>query len=144
VTLDERAAVVDPSGMEGASSDTGNSAGREFVEAFVARDFERAGAALDPEVDFRALTPSRAWEASGREQVVAEVLESWLEEDDRVEELVALETGDFADRRTLSYSVRGSNGDGPFTFEQQAYFTERDGRIDWIRIVCSGFRPPGV
>jgi len=24
--------------------------------------------------------------------------------------------------------------------EQQAYFTERDGRIDWMRVLCSGFR----
>jgi hypothetical protein len=39
--------------------------GEQFAEALAAKDFERAGDLLDPEVDFRALTPSRAWEASG-------------------------------------------------------------------------------
>jgi hypothetical protein len=28
-------------------------------------------------------------------------------------------------------------------FEQLAYFTESDGRIDWMRVICSGMRPPG-
>ena len=31
--------------------------------------------------------------------------------------------------------------DGRFLVEQQAYIEERDGRIGWMRVVCSGFRP---
>jgi hypothetical protein len=31
--------------------------------------------------------------------------------------------------------------DGRFVVEQQAYLAERDGRIGWMRVVCSGFRP---
>jgi hypothetical protein len=27
------------------------------------------------------------------------------------------------------------------TVEQQAYLSTRDGQIDWMRVVCSGFRP---
>ena len=69
------------------------------------------------------------------------MLTSWLEESDHVDELVSVEGGTFADRQTLSYQLRGHNEDGPFIFEQQAYFTEREGRIDWIRVLCSGFRP---
>ena len=69
------------------------------------------------------------------------MLTCWLEESDHVDELVAVEGGTFADRQTLSYQLRGHNEDGPFIFEQQAYFTEREGRIDWIRVLCSGFRP---
>jgi hypothetical protein len=31
--------------------------------------------------------------------------------------------------------------DGRFLVEQQAYIGERDGKIDWMRVVCSGYRP---
>ena len=116
--------------------------GRMFAEALAAKDFERIAELLDPEVDFQGLTPRRTWQAVGPAQTVDEILTTWLEESDHVDELVSVETGTFADRSTLSYVLRGHNEDGPFTFEQQAYFTERDGRIDWMRVLCSGFRPP--
>jgi hypothetical protein len=25
--------------------------------------------------------------------------------------------------------------------EQQVYYTSRDGRINWMRVLCTGFRP---
>jgi hypothetical protein len=115
--------------------------GRGLAAALAAKDFERAGALLDPDVDFRGLTPNRAWEASSASQVVAEVLPSWFEESDNVEELLEVESGVVSDRHRVSYLLRGHNEKGPFVVEQQAYFTEKDGRIDWIRVLCSGFRP---
>ena len=115
--------------------------GREFAEAFAGKDFDRIAELLDPQVDFRGLTPRRTWQASSAAEAISEVLTCWLEESDHVDELVAVEGGTFADRQTLSYQLRGHNEDGPFIFEQQAYFTEREGRIDWIRVLCSGFRP---
>jgi hypothetical protein len=71
---------------------------------------------------------------------VTDVLQRWLEDSDHVEELVAVETDEVADRQRVAYRFRGHNDDGPFVVEQQAYFTERDGRIDWMRVLCSGFR----
>ncbi len=106
----------------------GQTVGELFVEAFAAKDFRRAGELLDPEVDFRALTPNRAWEASSADAVSA-VLAEWLEDSDHVDELFGVETGGVADRKRVTYRVRGSNDDGPFVFEQQAYYTEREGRI---------------
>ena len=47
-----------------------------------------------------------------------------------------------ADRQQLRYRFRGRNADGPMVVEQQAYFAERDGGIGWMRVVCSGCRPP--
>ncbi|HTU28873.1 MAG TPA: hypothetical protein VMF07_05805 [Solirubrobacteraceae bacterium] len=41
----------------------------------------------------------------------------------------------------MSYRFRGVNPDGPFVIEQQAHYTESDGRITWMRVLCSGFRP---
>ena len=119
----------------------GETVGERFAAAFAAKDLEGAGELLDPEVDFRALTPNRAWEASGARAVVSEVLGEWLEESDQVDELLAIETGRVGDRQRVSYRFRGHNPDGEFVVEQQAYYTEREGRIDWLRILCSGFRP---
>jgi hypothetical protein len=31
--------------------------------------------------------------------------------------------------------------DGPHLVEQQAYYSATDGRISWMRVICSGFRP---
>jgi len=34
-----------------------------------------------------------------------------------------------------------STPDGPHLVEQQAYYSTTDGRISWMRVLCSGFRP---
>jgi len=96
---------------------------------------------LHPDIDFRGLTPSRNWEASDRDAVTALFLEDWFEESDQIEELVHLESDSIADRQRVGYRFRVTCPDGPFIVEQQAYLAERDGRIGWMRVVCSGYRP---
>jgi hypothetical protein len=115
--------------------------GGQFATALVGKDFERAGELLHREVDFRALTPSRFWEASSPDEVVADILPEWLEPSDTVESLDALESEQVADRERVGYRFTVTNPDGRFVVEQQAYVSERDGKIDWMRVVCSGFRP---
>lgn len=116
--------------------------GAEFARALAAKDFARAAELLHPEVDFGALTPRRSWEAQDPERVVAEVLRVWFDDDCALEELVSVEHGAFCDRQHVVYRLRGRGPDGPFLMEQQAYLTERDGRIGWMRVLCSGKRPP--
>jgi hypothetical protein len=118
-----------------------SSLGREFAEALARKDFQRIGELLDPQVDFRGLTPNRNWEASSPAETVSNVMTQWFEDSDHIDELIEVQTGAFADRQQMTYSFRGHNEDGPFVVEQQAYFTERDGRIAWMRVLCSGFRP---
>jgi hypothetical protein len=116
--------------------------GRVFAEALAQKDFDRiASEIVAPAIDFRGLTPRRSWEASTADQLVAEILNEWLEPTDHPDGLIDIELDKFADCHRVAYSIRGHNDDGPFQFEQQAYYTERDGRIDWMRVVCSGFRP---
>jgi hypothetical protein len=115
--------------------------GPAFVEALGRKDFEAMGALLHSEVDFRALTPNRFWEASGSSAVVEEVLTQWFEDSDDIQEVLSTETGTVGDRQHVAYRLRVQNPDGEFVVEQQAYFTEQDGRIDWMRVLCSGFRP---
>jgi hypothetical protein len=114
--------------------------GRSFAEALSRKDFDAVCGLMDPEIDFRGMTPGRAWEASGP-SAVHKVLRQWFEEDDDLEEVVGVETDAFADRNRVAYRFRGSNpAFGRFVVEQQAYYTERDGRINWMRVLCSGFR----
>jgi hypothetical protein len=117
------------------------SPGKEFAEALVGKDFSRAAGVLDPEVDFRALTPNMTWQASGPDDVVQGVLREWFEDSDEVEELLSFEARSFADREHVAYSLRGRDEDGPYVVEQQAYFTAESGRITWMRVLCSGKRP---
>jgi hypothetical protein len=115
--------------------------GTRFVDALAAKDAEGLAALVHPEIDFRALTPGRFWEARDPDAVLGIVLGDWFEPSDELEELVLVEGDAFADRQRVRFRFRGRNADGPFIVEQQAYLSERDGRIGWMRLVCSGFRP---
>jgi hypothetical protein len=116
--------------------------GRRFVEALATRDPEALGAVLHPEIDFRALTPNRFWEAHDRGAVLEIVLGDWFPPHEALDELLLLDTDAVADREQVRFRFRERTSEGPMIVEQQAYLTERDGLIDWIRIVCSGKRPP--
>jgi hypothetical protein len=115
--------------------------GEAFADALSRKDFDRVAELLHPEIDFRGLTPRRTWEAHSPRAVIDEILTTWFEESDAIERLAASQSDAFADRARVGYRLEGHNPDGPFVVEQQAYYTEREGRIDWMRVVCSGFRP---
>ena len=115
--------------------------GREFATALAAKDFESIAELLHPEVEFRALTPRRSWEAGDPETVISGVLREWFEDTDQIEALEQIETDAFADRERVGYRFRVRAPDGLFVVEQQVFIGERDGRIDWMRALCSGFRP---
>ena len=113
-----------------------------FVDAILARDLPRASGLLHEEIDFRAMTPNRIWEAEGPTGVEG-VLREWLADPD--EEITSVEAvvpgAVVEDTERVAWLVHGTGSDGPFVFEQQAYVRERDGRIGWLRVMCSGTRP---
>ena len=115
--------------------------GPAFAKAFTGRDAARLRELLHPEISFRALTPNAFWEADDVDGVLEIMFESWLEDSDHVDSLDHVETGTVGDRDRVGYRFTVTNPDGTHVCEQQAYLGERDGRIDWVRIVCSGFRP---
>ena len=118
--------------------------GTRFAEAMAKKDRDGLLAVLDPALDVRALTPGRCWEPTSATEFVDDVvLGAWLEPSDHIDELVRVETDDMADRLRVSYRLRVTNSAGTFLVEQQAYIGTTDGRINWLRILCSGFRPVG-
>ena len=115
--------------------------GVEFARALAAKDSDRLLELMHPEIDFRGVTPSRFWEASDSDAALEVVLGSWFEEKDEIEALERVESDTVADRQRVGYLFSVTNPDGRFLVEQQAYLSARDGRIGWMRVVCSGFRP---
>jgi hypothetical protein len=115
--------------------------GVEFARALAEKDSARIRDVLHPAIDFRGLTPGRTWEASDRDAVIALLFDQWFEETDEIKTLERLESDTFADCQRVGYRFSVSNPDGDFLVEQQAYISDRDGQIGWMRVVCSGYRP---
>jgi hypothetical protein len=113
----------------------------EFARALVAKNEPLMLELLHPEIDFRALTPKRNWEASDPAGVISVILGHWFEESDEIKALEGLESDAFADLQRVGYRFSVSNPEGSFLVEQQAYLSERDGQIGWMRVLCSGFCP---
>jgi hypothetical protein len=130
--------TVDP----GAAT-TDERAGPAFAHALAARDFDKLQSLLDPEVEFRALTPRRTWEADGDSPTV-DLFRNWFDEATVIEQVQRVDLDAVGDRQHLVYRFSGHDDDAPFVVEQHVYFTERDGRMDWMRMMCSGFRPRAI
>jgi hypothetical protein len=115
--------------------------GAQFARALAVKDFDRILELVHPAIDFRGMTPNRSWEAGDADAVISGVLREWFEETDQIEALEQLESDAFADRERVGYRFSVCNPDGRFLVEQQAFLSVRDGRIAWMRVLCSGSRP---
>jgi hypothetical protein len=74
-----------------------NHIGQRFAEALARKDAPGLLDLLDPEVDFRGLTPSRFWEASSATALVDDIIMgAWFEADDRIDALEHVELGSVA------------------------------------------------
>ncbi len=115
--------------------------GARFAGALAQKDFDQVRQLLHPEIDFRGMTPRRFWEANDPDTVVDDILQTWFDPSDEIDSLDAVETDEVGDRQRVGYRFSVHNPDGSYVVEQQAYLTERDGRIGWMRVMCTGFRP---
>jgi hypothetical protein len=118
--------------------------GKDLAEAIAAKDADAVTAVLAPEVDFRALTPRKFWEATTPAEVLDILFENWFEAADHIDALVDVTVGaPVEDTQQVGYRFAITNPDGPHTVEQQAYYRTEGDRISYLRIVCSGYRPAG-
>jgi hypothetical protein len=116
--------------------------GERFVQALATRDRDTLTSLLRPDVDFRALTPSRFWEANDAATVVdGTMLRHWFEPQDRITEVLELECGHVGPRGRLRYRLAVTTPDGPHVVEQQAYYDTAGDQISWLRIMCAGYLP---
>ena len=115
--------------------------GEQFVHALARRDRDVLLRVLSPTVDFRGLTPSRSWEESSATAVIDNVLTQWFEPHDIVESVVSIESDQFLNSHRVGYRFQVRCPDGQYLVEQQVYYeVDAEGRICWMRALCSGFR----
>lgn len=116
--------------------------GDRFGAALAAKDAATLRAMFTDQVDFRALTPNHTWEGQTPATVIDDVvLGTWFGSCHSMELVEAAGTGKVGDRQGFSYRLRGTNGDGRFVVEQRAYADVTEGKITWMRVLCSGFQP---
>lgn len=113
--------------------------GERFAKALAAKDEAEVRAITSPDLDFRAMTPRRFWEAHTHDDLVTVLFGNWLEPSDEVVALLGTSTGEVSTRQHVSYRLHLRNADGDSVMEQQMYYQAADGRITWARIMCSGF-----
>jgi hypothetical protein len=118
--------------------------GDRFAHALADKDAQALKALLEPDVDFRAMTPGKFWEASDVDVIVDEtMLGTWFAPDRRIVEVLAVETGRVGSLDRVGYRFKVELPDGDFIVEQQAYYETRDEKISWMRVMCSGFLAVG-
>jgi hypothetical protein len=115
--------------------------GADFAHALAGKDSGRLRELMAAEIDFQAMTPRRTWEASNPDEVLSILFGHWFEDADDIEALEGVDTDSFADRQRVGYRFSVSNPEGRFLVEQQAYLSEEQGQIVWMRVLCSGYRP---
>ncbi|MBM6399426.1 hypothetical protein [Phycicoccus sonneratiae] len=116
--------------------------GPRLAQAIAAKDAAAVRDLVSDDVDFRGLTPGRAWEGRGPDALVEVLFGSWFEDSDEVRALLDVTTGaPVEDTLRVSYRLALRNADGDFTAEQQAYYRAEGDRIGYLRMLCSGFRP---
>ena len=116
--------------------------GVRLAQAIAAKDTEAVTSLLAPEVDFRALTPRKFWEATRPDEVLEILFDNWFDDSDHIDELVDVTPGaDVEDTHEVGYRLAITNADGAHTVEQQAYYRTEGDRISYLRVMCSGFRP---
>jgi hypothetical protein len=116
--------------------------GAQFVKHVAAHDAAGLTAMLSDDIDFKALTPRRFWEAASPAEIVDDVIFGhWFKESDHIDAVESIETDTVVDRHRVGYRLHITNTDGAFAVEQQAYYEVRDGQISWLRIMCAGYQP---
>jgi len=116
--------------------------GEDFARALAAKDAAGLKSVLSPEVDFKAMTPGRFWEAERADEVVDDiVLRHWFRPTDDIEALEHLEMSSVGGRQRVAYRMRIRRDKDAFLVEQQVYFDVEADRISWLRIMCAGYQP---
>ena len=113
-----------------------------FTAALAARDAAALRSLFGSEVDFRGLTPGRVWEAQTADALIDEViLGSWFEPGDVIQRIESVQDGRVGTRTRIGYRLQVESAGQTYTVEQQAFLDLTDGKITWLRVLCSGFVP---
>ena len=118
--------------------------GERFARALADRDAAALKALLRTDVDFKAMTPGKFWEAHDADMIVDDtILGTWFQPERRITETLAVDTDTLGSMDRVGYRFQVRRPDGEFTIEQQAYYVTAGDKMSWLRIMCTGFLPLG-
>ena len=118
------------------------SVGERFAQALAEKDAAGLKLVLRPDVDFRAMTPGKFWEATNVDVVVDEMmLGTWFVPERQITSVLSVTTDRVGSLDRVGYRFTVKRPDGEFVIEQQAYLKTDGDTISWLRIMCSGFLP---
>ena len=117
------------------------SLGAQLAHVIAAKDAIALKGLFATPVTFRAVTPRRFWDAETPVGVADIVLGTWFGPDATITDVTSVETSTVGDVHKVSYRFAVDLESGPSAVEQVAYYSEQDGQITDMRLVCSGFRP---
>ena len=112
----------------------------EWLEALADRDPGRLAAVLADGVRLRALLPSGLVDLTGRDALLAE-FKRWFDGMDLVR-MADATAQPFSDRLLLHYELELAKGDQRWIVAQSVVSVVREGRLETLDLVCTGFRPP--
>ncbi|HEY7816479.1 MAG TPA: hypothetical protein VIC62_24750 [Nakamurella sp.] len=120
---------------------TTTAVGERLARALAAKDRTGLVGLFADLVDFQALTPGRHWQTTSPGVAVDDfILGVWFGPGDTIEELRSVTCGQVADRERVTYRLAVRRAGRRYVVEQHAYFNSDGERIDWIRLLCSGYR----
>ena len=114
--------------------------GEQLAQRVMRKVFEGLRELFHPEIDYMGMTPGQFWEGSDPNDVI-DIYRDWFEEMDEVVSVELIQTDVVADRERVGYRFIAKNANGNYLVEQQAYLSELDGKIKWLRVMCTGMRP---
>jgi hypothetical protein len=116
--------------------------GERFARALANKDAAALKALLRTDVDFKAMTPGKFWEAHDADMIVDDtILGTWFQPERRITETLAVDTDTLGSMDRVGYRFQVRCPDGEFTIEQQAYYVTDGDKMSWLRIMCTGFLP---
>jgi hypothetical protein len=134
--------IMSLNSLETTVDSIGQDLGNRFGAALAAKNAAALRAMFADRVDFRAMTPNRTWDGATPAGVIDDVvLGTWFSSSHSMELVEATTTGVVGQRHGFVYRLQGTNGDGGFVIEQHAYAEVAEGKITWMRVLCSGFQP---
>jgi hypothetical protein len=69
------------------------------------------------------------------------ILGAWFEPGDVIDKIESVQAGQVGSRTRIGYRLHVTNASGSYTVEQQAFLDLTEGKITWLRVLCSGFVP---
>jgi hypothetical protein len=112
--------------------------GVRFLAGMCSQDWEQVASCFTATVRFRALIPSGLCEGEDAAAATG-YLRQWLGDADQLL-LLDSDVRGMQDRLAIRYRLRAHEGRW-HVGEQQVYCDVRDGQIDRMDLLCSGFRP---